>query len=186
MAQTLFVKEKDENGKDRLRPVKIIRAWQDADGRQVFLHHNGVYGYKDGSPVKSDQAFDLIDAPVQRKLAQAWWDKIGRRMSEEHYAQRDQEELERQTQGVPVVNGDSSELDMVLYRRRPLKGKRVFGDEKTWYACVEQRPDWWGQAAMIEIAGYRYERTELIDDAPVPDGDAPLPDADQDNEAVNF
>jgi len=181
--QTLYVKDRDEKGKENLRPVKIIRAWQDSDGRQVFLHHTGVYGYKDGSPVRGEAEFDIITAETQKKLALNWWKKIGRRMSEEHYQQKAAEDLDRQTRGVPtVVDGDVSDLDMVLYRRRPLKGKRVFGDPQTWYAWFEARPDWWGHAAIIEISGYRYERTELADDEEAAEGAAD----DAQDEAMEF
>jgi len=181
MAQTLYVKDRNEQGKEYLRPVKIIRAWQDADGRQVFLHASGVYGYKDGSPVRGPEEFNIITAPIQKKLAMNWWNQIGERMSREHYEAKAQDEQERLSQGmVEPVEGDNSELDMVLYRRRPIKGKRVFDDPKTWYGYFKERPDWWGHAGVIEIAGYRYEKTEL-DDENTPEAETPEAD-----EAVNF
>ena len=184
MAQKLFIKDRDENGKESLREVHIIRSWQDADGRQVFLHQNGVYGYKDGSPVRSERDFDIIAAPIQKKLAMHWWRTVGSRMSLEFYEDRARIEEERQADNVPVIPGDLGALDAVLYRRRTIKGKRAFGDPKTWYAWFQERPDWWGYAGMIEIGSHRYEQVSLDEAEPEnpPVEDEPA----ETEEAVNF
>ena len=53
-----------------------------------------------------------------------------------------------------------SDLDMVMYRRRTAKGGAVSA-EKTWLECgFEVRPDWWGQAVIIQFNEWIYERVD--------------------------
>jgi len=157
MTQILHLKTDKSTGAQR--QATVIRSWQDARGEQIYLHANGVYGYKDGSPVQSDNEFGLIGDPLQKKMALRWWNQAGKEMSETFYAKK-QEELEaRQEKEVPVVDGDSSALDAALYRRR--KGKAAFGNACTWPEWFAVRPEWWGHAGLIEINGYRYEQIAM-------------------------
>jgi len=160
--QKLQVKVRNKDGSTRLKTVTVIRLWSQSDGKQLFLHSNGTYGYKDGSPVISAREFDIISDPHQRERAMDWWDRTGERISREFYEKREEEEIARQETDVPVVEGDFSSVDVIQYIRRPLKtrSRAAYGDPSTWYEWFDARPDWWGFARVIEIQGYRYEIVE--------------------------
>jgi len=162
--QTLYIKIKDGQGRVRNRVVKVIRAWTEGGGKQLFLHADGTYGYKDGAPALNEAELDIISSPAQRKLAQLWWNRVGARKSADYYRKQEQDLQERQSQGVlESVSGDSSDLDMILYIRRPVttRARDAFSDPSTWYEWFETRPEWWGFANVIEISGYRYEVVEV-------------------------
>lgn len=165
MAQKLYVKTTGPDGKTALKTVNVIRSWQESNGEQIYLHANGVYGYKNGSPVKKEGEFSMISDPTQHRLAVIWWKKVGESMSAGHYARVDAEIERRQTEGLPVVvEGESSDLDAVMYMRRPVKDKRrkAFSEPSTWPEFeFEKRPDWWGHAGVIELGIYRYEMVEM-------------------------
>jgi len=167
MAQTLFVQGKDKDGRNIMNEVQIIRSWQDSHGEQLYLHTNGIYGYKDGTPVIKKEEFGIIGDKIQRRFAEEWWDRIGKRISEDHYTKAEDALVARQEAGLaPVVQGDASVLDMALYKRRSLTGKdRKFGDPMTWYEWFNQRPEWWGHARVIEIAGFRYQQEAMVEEA---------------------
>lgn len=165
--QELGIKIKDKQGNNVIKHVKIIRAWSEGNGNQLFLHANGTYGYKDGSPVKSEAELNIITDKGQRRLARLWWEQTGARKSRDYYRKQEQRLLERQSAGVPnVVLGDASDLDMVLYIRRPIttRSRDAFSDPNTWYEWFDARPEWWGYATVIELAGYRYERVQPEED----------------------
>ena len=167
MAQKLFIKVTKPDGTTGQKEINVIRSWQESDGRQIFLHTNGVYGYKDESPVQGKQEFDIIGDPTQHRLACNWWDRIGEQMSKGFYEVRKAEIERRQLEGVPVVEGDSSNLDAMVYIRRPVKDKRkkAFSEPSTWPEFgFTVRPDWWGIAGMIELGAYHYEREEEVED----------------------
>ena len=66
------------------RAVTVLRSWSDISGSHIFLHTNGVYGYKDGSPVKSEN--ELNNLPLEHSnQALSWWNRTGKQMSEAHY-----------------------------------------------------------------------------------------------------
>lgn len=172
MAQKLYVKVIGPDGKATLKEVNVIRAWQESDGRQIYLHTNGVYGYKDGAPVKGSDEFSIIGDPTQHKMAMMWWNKVGKDMSGGYYARVAAEIEKRQMIGIPdVVAGDSSDLDAAMYMRRPIKDKRrkAFSEPSTWPELeFTQRPDWWGYAGVIELGIYRYEKVE-VEEEPKPE-----------------
>ena len=51
--------------------TNITVTYQDVDGRQIYLHMDGVYGYKDGSPIQKKEELDMIGDPIQRRQHQA-------------------------------------------------------------------------------------------------------------------
>lgn len=167
MAQKLFVKSTDENGKIYMKEVFIIRSWQESTGNQIYLHANGVYGYKDGSPVRNDKEFNIIGSLVQRNAALAWWNRKGKTLSEDYYRRQAEMVETRILADVPVVEGDASDLDTVLYSRRPVsdRSKNAFSEPTTWFDWFDKRPDWWGHAPLIEIGGFRYKMIETSEDA---------------------
>ena len=161
MGQKLFIKVTKPDGTIGQQEINVIRSWQESDGRQIFLHTNGVYGYKDGSPVLKKDEFSIIGDPTQRRLAEGWWDRVGKQMSAGFYEVRNAEIERRQLEGLPVVEGNSSNLDAMVYIRRPIEDKRkkAFSEPSTWTELgFTTRPDWWGSAGMIEMGVYHYEK----------------------------
>ena len=158
--QVLKVKIVNEKGEKSVLSVKIIRAWGDSGGAMIYLHHNGIYGYKDGSPIRDAKELNIIGDVRQKTLALSWWERIGHKISQQYYDEREKALIERQEAGImPLGMGDISDLDAVQYIRRPVKDRKraAFSDPHTWYEWFEARPDWWGQAAVIELGAYRYE-----------------------------
>ncbi|MFZ5773072.1 MAG: hypothetical protein ACOY4W_16755 [Thermodesulfobacteriota bacterium] len=151
--------------------VKVLRSWANSRGGTIYLHHNGVYGYKDGSPVLSEQELaDNIHAPVQKKLALRWWKSVGRRLSEDFYAAREQMEISSSSDFQQLDDGANSALDMALYRRRGVKPGAAVSGPKSWMELgFPSRPDWWGQARLIEVGIWIYELLDEREDDPVAD-----------------
>jgi hypothetical protein len=150
--QTLFVKQKDGSTKK----VQVIRSFQDANGAHVFLHHNGTYGDRSGIPVKSADDLKTLP-PNHQKLALAWWDRIGKKLSEEHYNAVNQQEIARAGDFREELAAEESNsvLDSVLYSRKPKQG--AITNPKPWMEFgFAARPDWWGQAKAINFADCTY------------------------------
>ena len=171
MVQKLFIKKRTPDGGSERRQVTVLRSWQEAGGAAVYFHKNGVYGYKDGAPVRSLAELSVIATdPPAFNLAKKWWAAVGAKMSAEYYAAKDAEleELAQRSIGAAGGNasGDNTSLDMVQYIRRPIKDRRrqAFSDPSTWSAFFDQRPDWWGAAGVIEIGEYRYEMVQADPD----------------------
>jgi hypothetical protein len=161
MAQTLYVKIPGGGQK----PVQILRTWLDASGKSVFLHADGRYAYKDGAPLKSPDELDLISDRGQRTLARAWWERFGRKESEEYYRTLEEKQLEA-AGDFQESAGDTSDLDAILYVRRPTgKKKGAVTSPHAWMEWFTKRPDWWGQAKKIDFADYTYEMTDIMADA---------------------
>jgi len=160
--QTLFIKSTDGNEKTKLKEIVVLRSWQLSSGEQIYLHKNGMYGYKSGAPVRSAAEFDkVIGDPLQRKYAHAWWQRTGKAMSEAYYSALERE-MEERAGEIQVVEGPSSELDSIQYVRRPIKDRKksALSQPCSWMDWFPARPDWWGAASIIEIAGYRYQIVE--------------------------
>lgn len=182
-----------ETGKQetRLKRVTVIRSWQSASGKQIYQHSDGTYGYKDGSPVMGrDELEDpeLGMSEIHRDLALAWWIRKGEKESKAFYEMR-AAQRRRVAEATPgVVRQVDSDLDSVMYQKRPLNDRRraAFGEPFTWFTEFKTRPDWWGHATVIDMGQWRYEMTDLraeisklddqIVDAKIPgkDLDAPI------------
>ena len=180
--QKLFIKEVGNDGKPILRPVYIIRSWQESDGKQIYLHHNGIYGYKDGSPVKGKEEFEIISDSHQRKLAETWWDRSGKQISEKYYANLEKTLAARQD-GLEGFAGSASDLDAAQYVRRLItdRKKNAWSEPMSWFECSpDGRPDWWGKATVIEIGNYRYKSVEAEPGLPGDDEDTQRSADDED------
>lgn len=165
MAQKLFIKTTGIDGKTHLKAVYVIRSWQESGGAQIYLHADGTYGYKDGSPIRTIRELDIMGDPHQRKIAESWWERTGERLSKKFYAAQDQEIAKKQAE-VQAVEGDVSDLDTVQYRRRSIADRRKLAwcAPHTWYGWFPARPDWWGFASIIEIGTFRYQFVEPTGD----------------------
>ncbi|MBU2550229.1 MAG: hypothetical protein KKB20_17605, partial [Proteobacteria bacterium] len=166
--QKLYEKVTLPNGQRTTVELHVLRSWQDISGAQIYLLMDGSYTYKNKAPIRSADEFSIISDPIQRSAAVTWWGRKGKAMSAKYY-----EELERQIEalqrvGLPVEASDEpvTELDAVLYRRRPVNDRRkaAFGDPETWSTFgFPKRPDWWGYATVVEIADMRYQLAEAED-----------------------
>lgn len=164
--QTLAISNK-RNPKSPIREVKVIRSWSDASGAALYLHHNGIYGYKDASPVRSEKEIkDMIHDPMQLRYALDWWENTGRAYSEKYWATYN-EALERRYASRQVPGDtDSSRLDTVQYQRRPSSDRReaAYSPPMTWGEMgFENRPEWWGDAKTIDLTGHYYRRYEAAE-----------------------
>jgi hypothetical protein len=153
MAQTLYVKNPDGGQ----RAVQIVRSWGTSGGTSVFLHTNGRYAYKDGTPLKSDNELEILPL-VQREAAIAWWKRTGAAESAAYYEGRLQKAREAAGDFQPEIK-NTDELDAVLYIRRKVGAKKTAAATapRTWMEWFQSRPDWWGQAHMISFLDYAYE-----------------------------
>lgn len=147
--QTLFVKQGNE-----MKTIHVLRSWQDISGRQIFLHHNGVYGYKDGTPVRSATEFDIM--PIEhRQQAMAWWKRGGQKLATDYYTAQEKKLEEKAGDFQTMMGEGNTALDAVLYTRRAKKGGAVTAP-RSWMEWFEKRPDWWGQANQIQFNDYTY------------------------------
>jgi len=181
MAQKLFVKAMDEEGKTFMKEVHIIRSWQESSGAQIYLHMSGVYGYKDGSPVRDIKEFNIIGDPIQKKAALAWWNRTGKKMADEYYKEQEAIIEERLKRELPKSEGDDSNLDTVQYTRRLLTDRRknAWSEPSTWFEWFDSRPDWWGHAGLIEIGNHRYKQIDVTEEEFDPDDTEPEEDEKQ-------
>jgi hypothetical protein len=150
----------------RVKKVVVIRSWQKADGAQLYFHSNGTYGYKDGSPVRTRAELEdpgLIGNEEQRKLALVWWDRKGVDESKKYYASQAERSRLVAERSPGVMRQVDSDLDIIMYMRRPLADRRraAFGEPFTWFTMFENRPGWWGDAEIIEVGQYRYEKVNM-------------------------
>jgi len=158
MPQTMFVKVRTPAGEEAMREVKILRTFGSISKGQVFQHTNGVFGYKDGAPVKSEKEFAIITHPLHRKAAEMWWQRTGRKMSEKYYAAQRERERARLGDYQVTDGADLTELDAKLYYRQPVNaamGEDIEGPF-SWMDLFPKRPDWWGQARAIQFMDYQY------------------------------
>jgi len=137
--------------------VQIIRSWGTSGGTSVYLHSNGRYAYKDGTPLKSENEFDILPL-VQREAAIAWWNRAGKNESAAYYEGRLQKAREAAGDFRQEVK-NTDELEAVLYIRRKSGAKKTVAATAphTWMEWFKTRPDWWGQAHTIAFLDYAYE-----------------------------
>jgi len=162
--QVLQLKKRDTEGREVTVGVKVLRSWHDGSGRSIYLHADGIYGYKDGAPVRNKAEFDVIGSKIHRELAHRWWDATGKELSRKFYEQKESEERARLDDFVINDRQAATELDSVLYRVRPKakKGEKKadWGAPFAWMEKFDSRPDWWGQAEKIEMRGFEYEKAD--------------------------
>ena len=166
--QTLYVKERDKTTKT----VHVHRSWQDINGRHIFLHHTGVYGYKNGDPVRTRQELEGLPTDHQR-LAIAWWNRVGQAMANEFYGQKEAAAAQNAGDFQEQIAAEESntQLDSILYARRTI-GKRgkptgAVTAPKPWMEYgFTKRPDWWGQARGIAFPDYVYEMLDAEVETP--------------------
>ncbi|MFW5930452.1 MAG: hypothetical protein ACOCQI_01760 [Desulfosalsimonas sp.] len=161
--QVLQLKKRDEEGVERTVGVKVLRSWQDGSGRQLYLHSNGVYGYKDGTPVRTKGELDIIGSSVQREMAKQWWEASGRELSRKFYEEQKQKERERMADFRVPDSGSQTEYDQAMYKRKPVgsKKKEDWSEPFAWMEMFDKRPDWWGQAEKITLQGYQYAKVKV-------------------------
>lgn len=167
--QILHVTKRKPDGGASAATVRIIRAFSANAGATVYLHHDGTYGYKDGSPVRSRAELDIIPAGPQRDAAHAWWDHIGEAAAAEYAQRRLAAEKRRLEQSLPAAVPDSARDTVMYHRFRAVDDDK--GPPRAWMAYAEHRPEWWGAAELIQIGGWIYERADLP--AGQKDADAP-------------
>ena len=165
--QILKVKTKDHEGKEIIRETRVIRGWTLGNGEQIFLHGDGVYGYKDGSPVKSrrelQNILDNADGSGRAtKRALDWWDRFGEKVSRTYW-DKENERLDRLHE-TPLsgIEGDISDLDAVLYQRRGVRNRseKAYTDPSSWHQWFDKRPDWWGFSRIIELGDFYFRRVD--------------------------
>lgn len=159
MAQTLYVKKPDGGQ----REVKIVRSWGTSGGTSVYLHSNGRYAYKDGSPLKSVNELDILPL-VQREAAIAWWKRTGEAESAAYYEGRLQKARDAAGDFQTEIK-NTDELDAVNYIRRKTGTKKSAATAPhTWMEWFPIRPDWWGQARTIAFLDYAYEMVVPVEE----------------------
>lgn len=149
--QRLFVKGLGE--------VVVHRSWKDISGVEVFLHTDGRYANKDGTPLKKREELDILP-PTQRAIAQAWWDRSGKKQSEDHYRGMEKKQAAIAGDFQDNVPESTTELDSALYARRSRKGGAISA-AKSWMEWFSKRPDWWGQAEAIGFPDFVYTKAGL-------------------------
>jgi len=165
--QTLMIKNR-KNPKGEPKAVVVLRSWSNAAGQAIFLHQNGIYGYKDGSPIREDkELLDLIHDPMQRRHAMNWWEQFGRDYSERYWAKYTEalDQAYSTRMAVPTT-GDHAGLDMIQYQRRASKDRReqAFSDPVTWSELgYDQRPEGWGLAKALDTGEFYFRRVDLPD-----------------------
>lgn len=160
MAQRLMADMKDEAGNDTTKIVSVIRSWNMVGCPQVFLHTNGVYGYKDGAPVREEKEFDVIASPLQRKAALGWWNRVGRDLSRRYYEAQDARLARLAGDHNPDEGAPDSAKDAALYQRSGKGDGAGVEGPFSWMDLFATRPEWWGPARKVEFAEYVYERVE--------------------------
>jgi len=173
--QTLQVKTAGPDGKPFLRDVQVIRSWSNSSGQQLFLHADGVYGYKDGSPMRDKREFELIANEAQRNAALRWWEAKGEALSKRFYEEKTQREIQAaEVAGTDLILQNEADLDACQYIRRPVNNRKAsaYGEPHTWTHWFDHRPEWWGHAFSIQLGPFYYKR---MDPEPTPEATAPEP-----------
>ncbi len=153
MAQTLYVKLTDGSHK----AVQVIRSWAVNGGSTIYLHADGRYAYKDGSPLRSPSELDILPAG-HRDRAIAWWKRAGFAEAQAYYKALSERALRLAGDFQPdTEGGDRSELDAVAYTRKQAKKGAAVSAPHAWMEWFPKRPDWWGQARIIGFADFIYE-----------------------------
>lgn len=157
--QKLMVTVKNAAGKEEMKEVTVLRSWATASGASLYLHHGtGIYGYLDGSPVRTEMELNIVDNPAQHALAIRWWKFTGQAKSEAFYAAKDAAEVARMGDFQASGQTPETELDYVMYQTSKEHAPEDWSPPVSWVELFAARPDWWGQAEMIVFKGVAYRR----------------------------
>ncbi|HPD57817.1 MAG: hypothetical protein BWY37_02156 [Firmicutes bacterium ADurb.Bin262] len=157
----------------------VHRTYQDISGKQIFLHADGSYGYKDGAPVREASELNILPE-AHRQIAMNWWQRIGEKKSRAYYRQIDEMNKRRagDYQEALAAQDNNTILDSMLYGRKSslATGKKgAVSAPKSWMEWgFKKRPEWWGQAKEINFPDATYV---MQPNAPAPeDADPESPD----------
>jgi hypothetical protein len=161
MVQALKIKDTERVGdktRSKERTVYVVRSWSKDAGAHLYLHANGTYGYKDGSPAKSEKDFDLIDDKTQKRLAVDWWKRKGQKLSQKFYEEKEKDlEARNLARGGVPIDMDVN-LDFALYMRKENKKGAQFGEPQSWQEMnFAERPPWWGVMLSCSDKRFTYE-----------------------------
>lgn len=163
--QRLEVNVKDPvTGKEKIKEVWVYRSWQTATGAQIYLHKDGTYGYKDGSPVIHERELSEVIPPgPHRDLAMRWWVATGKALSEAFYTAKTERDRQMALSHLGTVRDHA--VDQILYALRE-KGQKKWAAPVAWHGLFPERPAWWGVAEDITINGQQYKMHEPQDAGP--------------------
>lgn len=155
--QTIIVKLANGSTKS----LVVHRTYQDISGRQIFLHSDGTYGYKDGSPIREVSELNILPE-AHRAIALSWWQRVGEKKARAHYRLVEEQNNRRagDYQETLAAQTNNTTMDSVLYGRKAAvaPGKKgAVSAPKSWMEWgFTKRPEWWGQAKEIEFDGASY------------------------------
>lgn len=162
MVQALKIKDTEDVGRKGApkheKTVYVVRSWSQASGLHLYLHANGVYGFKDGAPARSEKDFEAIDDKTQRKMAADWWKRKGEKLSKQYYDERAKAiEAKNLSRGGLPIDMDVN-LDFALYMRKENKKGAQFGEPQSWQEMnFIERPPWWGSMLSCSDQRFTYE-----------------------------
>ncbi len=124
--------------------IIVIRSWHDSTHGHVFLTKNGDYCWKNGEKcLDAGKLKALITDLVHQSAALHWL--------------ASQTEKPRET---PTVSEGSNHLDYTRYFRIPSGETRPDGPSVPWMSYFDRRPEWWGEAERVTIAGITWQRAQ--------------------------
>lgn len=160
------------------KTIVVHRAYQDISGKQIFLHADGTYGYKDGAPVREASELNILPE-AHRALALSWWQRAGEKKSRAYYRILDEQNKRRagDYQETLAQQANNTMLDSVLYGRKALVAPGKYGAvsaPKSWMEWgYSKRPEWWGQAKEVTFPDAAYV---MQPNAPSPPAETPAPE----------
>jgi hypothetical protein len=155
-----------KDGKETTKKVTIIRCYQDAGGGEVYVHANGTYGYRDGSPIRTEAELDIIGNSRHKKVAVEWF-RRNKKNIDDYYAKLAEKEAESLGDFNPSGRPES-ELDLVQYHRFETgKKPKKLADagSHTWMELFKARPDWWGLSSEIVFPDWTYVKAVDVESA---------------------
>lgn len=192
--QVLFVQEKDgfdEQGKPKKKETKVhvVRSWSDSSGAAIYLHGDGIYGYKDHSPIRKADEFAIIGNELQREQALGWWERKGKKLSEDYWTKKKESERTALMSTSPdSVTVGMNVLDSALYSRRPSakRSNSLFTEPMHWWEFgYTIRPGWWGILVKAEDAYWYYRLTNPETVGIKPESVKPDEESGGDSERLN-
>ncbi|MEW5736071.1 MAG: hypothetical protein AB1921_14575 [Thermodesulfobacteriota bacterium] len=161
-------------GAEEVFTMKVIRSWTSA-GQTIYLTAEGTYVYKNGDLVKTRGELSAVIVALNHlRQAEAWWDSVGKDLSEKYYAERERA-LERLAAKPEAKTLSDSELDAAMYHVRPA-GADAWSPAMPWPGLFGTRPGWWGYARNVAFADKEFALAGTLESAaPVPAGPSAQP-----------